>query len=61
MNIPVAPDGSIGWEPATTKAGDAVTLRAELDCYIVVSACPQDIVPINGGDPTPIEVELLQR
>jgi uncharacterized protein len=61
MNIPVAPDGSIGWEPATTKAGDAVTLRAELDCYVVVSACPQDIVPINGGNPTPIEVELLDE
>jgi uncharacterized protein YcgI (DUF1989 family) len=61
MNIPVAPDGSIGWEPAATKAGDAVTLRAELDCYVVVSACPQDIVPINGRNPTSIEIELLGR
>ncbi|MFL5870179.1 MAG: DUF1989 domain-containing protein [Solirubrobacterales bacterium] len=61
MNIPVAADGSIGWEPAATKPGDAVTLRAELDCYVVVSACPQDIVPINGGNPTAIEVELLAR
>ena len=61
MNIPVEPDGSIGWEPARTKAGDAVTLRTELDCYIVVSACPQDIVPINGGNPTSIEIELLGR
>jgi uncharacterized protein len=61
MNIPVEPDGSIGWEPARTKAGDAVTLRPELDCYIVVSACPQDIVPINGGNPTSIEIELLGR
>jgi uncharacterized protein YcgI (DUF1989 family) len=61
MNIPVAADGSIGWEPARTKPGDAVTLRAELDCYVVVSACPQDIVPINGGNPSSIELELLGR
>jgi uncharacterized protein YcgI (DUF1989 family) len=61
MCIPVGTDASIGWEPATTKAGDAVTLRAELDSYVVVSACPQDIVPINGGNPTPIEIELLDR
>jgi uncharacterized protein YcgI (DUF1989 family) len=60
MNIPVAADGSLGWEPATTMAGDAVTLRAEVDCYVVVSACPQDIVPINGRNPTPIEIELLR-
>lgn len=59
MNIPVAPDNSIGWEPANTKAGDAVTLRTILDCYVAVSACPQDIVPINGNNPTAIEIELL--
>jgi uncharacterized protein len=59
MNIPVEADGSLDWKPAPTVAGDAVTMRAELDCYVVVSACPQDIVPINGLDPTPIEIELL--
>jgi len=60
MNIPVSTDGSLGWEPAPTKPGDAVTMRAELDCYVVVSACPQDIVPINGRNPTSIEIELLE-
>src|SRR5215211_1584493 len=60
MNIPVGADGSLGWEPAPTKPGDAVTMRAELDCYVVVSACPQDIVPINGRNPTSIEIELLE-
>ena len=59
MNIPVLDDGELGWEPAPTKAGDSVTLRAEMDCYVVVSACPQDIVPINNGNPTPIAIELL--
>lgn len=59
MNIPVGVDGSLGWEPAPTSAGESVTFRAELDCFVVVSACPQDIVPINAGEPTPIEIELL--
>jgi uncharacterized protein YcgI (DUF1989 family) len=59
MNIPVGEDGSLGWEPAATKEGDYVAFRAELDCYAVVSACPQDILPINAGNPTSIEIELL--
>jgi uncharacterized protein len=60
MNIPVAQDGSLGWEPAPTEPGDSITLRAEMDCIVVVSACPQDIVPINDCNPTPIAIELLE-
>jgi uncharacterized protein YcgI (DUF1989 family) len=59
MNIPVRDDGDLGWEPAPTRPGDSVTLRAEMDCLVVVSACPQDIVPINNGTPTAIAIELL--
>jgi hypothetical protein len=61
MNIPVLAGGELGWEPAPTRAGDSVTLRAEMDCIVVVSACPQDIVPINNNDPTAIAIELLDR
>lgn len=60
MNIPVRPDGTLGWEPALTKAGDSVTFEALMDVVVVVSACPQDIVPINRGEPGPLEIELLQ-
>jgi uncharacterized protein len=59
MNIPVEADGGLGWEPAVTEAGDSITLRAEMDAIVVVSACPQDIVPINDRNPTPIAIELL--
>jgi uncharacterized protein len=59
MNIPVEADGSLGWEPAPTAAGDSITLRAEMDAIVVVSACPQDIVPINDRNPTSIAIELL--
>jgi len=59
MNIPVGAEGALGWEPAPTGAGDSITLRAEMDCIVVASACPQDIVPINGRNPTAIAIELL--
>jgi uncharacterized protein YcgI (DUF1989 family) len=66
MNIPIVVDGplqkdaTIGWEVALTRPGDSVTLRAELECYVVVSACPQDIVAINDKKPTPMAIELLE-
>ena len=52
-------DDVLGWEPAQTEAGDYVTLRAEMDCFVVVSACPQDIVAINNQRPSPVAIELL--
>jgi uncharacterized protein YcgI (DUF1989 family) len=59
MNIPIDEHGGLGWEPAPTSPGDFVTLRAEMDCFVVVSACPQDIVAINDKDPSPVAIELL--
>lgn len=54
MNIPVAPDGSISFEAPVGTPGGFVELRAEMDLIIAFSACPQDILPINGvaGKPT---------
>ena len=55
MTIPVAADGATTWGEPLSKAGDYVVLRAELDCIIVMSACPQDILPINGKACRPTE------
>jgi uncharacterized protein len=59
MNIRVQPDGnSLATLPTVTRPGDAITLRAEMDCYVCLSACPQDIVKIQGEhDNTPRDVE----
>ncbi|MBD0317297.1 MAG: urea carboxylase-associated family protein [Thermoleophilia bacterium] len=60
MNTPVVDAaGTIEWLPAQTNEGDSVTMRAEVDIVLVVSACPQDILAINATRPTPIEIELL--
>ena len=51
MNIAVQPDGiALKTQPTVSRPGDAVTLRAEMDCVIAFSACPQDIVPIQGAE-----------
>jgi uncharacterized protein YcgI (DUF1989 family) len=61
MNIPVQPDGTLAFEPPVCKRGDYVLLRAEMECVIAFSACPQDIVPINGVacKPTEAHFEIL--
>jgi hypothetical protein len=51
MNIPVGADAGIRWLPAVSAPGDHVDLRAELDCVVVMSACPQDIIAINSHLP----------
>jgi uncharacterized protein len=56
MNIPVAPDWSLQWKPPAARPGDHVLLRAEMDCIVAMSACPQDMVPINGAEMLPVEV-----
>ena len=53
MNIPVAEDGSVSFEPPLSKTGDYVVLRAEIDAVVVFSCCPQDMIPINGTDCVP--------
>lgn len=58
MNIPVQPDGRIGFEPPVSQPGDYVLLRAEMDCVVAFSACPQDMVPINGVACTPTEAHF---
>ena len=58
MNIPVGPDGSVSFEPPVSRPGDHLTLLAEMDCVIAFSACPQDIVPINGADCVPTEAHF---
>ena len=59
MNIPVRPDGTLGFEPTVAKPGDHVLLRAEMDLVAVFSACPMDITPVNGLKPTNAHFQVL--
>ena len=59
MRIPVGAGGDLTWLPAASRAGDAITFAAAMDCVFVVSACPQDLTAINGARPTAMEIEIL--
>jgi peptidoglycan/xylan/chitin deacetylase (PgdA/CDA1 family) len=42
-----------------SEAGQYVTLKAEADLILVMSSCPQDLAPVNGGQPTDCEFEIV--
>jgi hypothetical protein len=56
MDVRPEPDGTLVSYPASSRAGDFVAFRAELDCLVVLSSCPMDIVPISAGGITPLEL-----
>lgn len=61
MNIPWTEAGQLSWGEPVSQPGDHVVLRAEMDLVIAFSACPQDILPINGRlcEPTEAHIQVL--
>jgi uncharacterized protein YcgI (DUF1989 family) len=61
MNIPVVDGNRVEMRPPVSTPGSYVALRAEMDCVVAFSACPQDLLPINGlaMRPTEAHFELL--
>lgn len=57
-NFFINPDGTFTIKAPESAPGDHVVLRAEMDIYVVVSACPQDMNDTCGGTPTDIRVEV---
>ena len=58
MNIAVIDGNRVEIRPPVSTPGSYVSLRAEMDCIIAFSACPQDIVPVNGLALTPTEAHF---
>ena len=58
MNIPWTADGGLSFEAPVTRPGDHILLRAEMDLVVAFSACPQDILPINGELRQPVEAHF---
>jgi aminomethyltransferase len=60
FNTKIGPDGRvIEVEPALSRPGDYVLMRAEVDLLVASSACPDDIGPTNGFNPTEIMVRVF--
>jgi len=61
MNIPWNDSGELAFEAPLSRPGDHIVLQAEMDVVVAFSACPQDILPINGrhSPPTEAHYQLL--
>jgi uncharacterized protein YcgI (DUF1989 family) len=60
MDVRVQPDGALASHPASSRAGDYIAFRAAMDCLVVLSSCPMDIVPISSGGITPLELGVYE-
>lgn len=58
MNIPVVDGNTIEFRSPVSTPGSYVALRAEMDCIVAFSACPQDVIPINGTALRPTEAHF---
>lgn len=61
MRAPVAEDGSIAFVRPPYAPGAEVALTALEACLLVLSSCPDDCYPTNGGDGSPRDVDLVVR
>jgi uncharacterized protein YcgI (DUF1989 family)/peptidoglycan/xylan/chitin deacetylase (PgdA/CDA1 family) len=59
MNVGVDHRGGLNIKPPVSEKGQYVVLKAEQDLILVMSACPQDIDPVNAGMPTDCEYEIF--
>jgi uncharacterized protein len=60
MNVAVDDNDRLTLREPVSQPGDYVLLRALMDCYVIFSACPMDITPVNGGGtPRTVHYELL--
>lgn len=63
MNIPVSQgEGAsrgLSFEAPVTKKGDYVVFEALRDVVVVMSACPQDVLTINGKKPVDAHFRVL--
>ena len=61
MNLTFQPDGSMKLQEPFSKANDYIDLKAEMDCIVAISNCPQDRNPCNGFKPTPLQILVFDR
>jgi len=58
MRVDVSPDGSVAVLPPTSKPGDAIELRAEMDMICGLTACSAE--GSNNGTFKPIDWQIIE-
>lgn len=56
MSVPVSAAGEAAIAAGTSRPGEYVDLRAEMDVLVAISNCPQMNNPCNNYNPTPIRL-----
>lgn len=56
MHVAVEPDGTTEIREPISKAGDFIDLRADMDCLVAISNCPQVRNPCNAFRLKPLQV-----
>jgi uncharacterized protein len=60
MNVAILARGELEIREPLAEKNDFVVLRALKDVISAVSACPQDLVPTNGSNPTDLAVRVFR-
>ena len=58
MYADVSGDGRLSFQPPPSRAGDAITFRAEMDLAVAVTSCPASTCNAGGGH-QPLAFEIL--
>ena len=61
MDVRPEVDGTLTSHTASSRPGDYIAFRAHMDCLVILSSCPMDIVPISAGGITPLELQVGQE
>lgn len=61
MNAGTNEDGTLYVAKTPSRKGDYLLLRAEMDCLVAMSACPDDHTDANGHQCTRIGLDILDR
>ncbi|KAF3009399.1 hypothetical protein E8E14_009408 [Neopestalotiopsis sp. 37M] len=59
MNVAIDHHGGLDIRPPTSEKGQYVTLEAQVDLILVMSSCPQDLAPVNAGQPADCAYEII--
>jgi len=61
-NVLIGENGELSIEAPLVRAGQSITMKAELDVLVVLSTCPMDIALTNGPDKRskPIQVQRIK-
>lgn len=59
MNVPIDSNNNLDFCAPPSKPNSTIQLKSIGDCLIIMSACPQDITPVNGNNKAPSHLEFF--